>query len=222
MEERIAQLRQLPFWDDLTTEQQEDIARGAAIQQFPAGSMVHSCGGECLGLFLVQKGRVRAYLLSEEGREVTLFQMGEGDVCTLSASCVMDPIAFDTQMTAQEDCRMLVVNSGVVRRVMEENIYARCFIYEMTTRRFTDVMQSMQQLLFRGVDQRLAVFLLRASEEAGSPEIKITHEQIAQQISSAREVVARMLKRFSTQGLVEVRRGSVRLLDKGGLEALTQ
>ena len=76
--------------------------------------------------------------------------------------------------------------------------------------------------LFLGVDQRLAVFLLRASEEAGSPEIKITHEQIAQQISSAREVVARMLKRFSTQGLVEVRRGSVRLLDKGGLEALTQ
>lgn len=220
MEERIAQLRQFPFWDDLTTEQQEDVARGTVIQQFPAGSMVHSCGGECLGLFLVQKGRVRAYLLSEEGREVTLFQMGEGDVCTLSAACVMDPIAFDTQMTALEDCQLLVVNSGVVRRIMEENIYARCFIYEMTTRRFTDVMQSMQQLLFLGVDQRLAVFLLRASEEADGPEIKITHEQIAQQISSAREVVARMLKRFSTQGLVEVRRGSVRLLDKAGLEAL--
>lgn len=222
MEERIAQLGRLPFWKNLTTEQQEDIAHSTTIQQFPAGSMVHSCGGECLGLFQVRKGRVRAYLLSEEGREVTLFQMGEGDICTLSAACVMEQIAFDTQMTALEDCQLLVVNSGVVRRVMEENIYARCFVYEMTTRRFTDVMQSMQQLLFLGVDQRLAVFLLRASAAADSLEIKITHEQIAQQISSAREVVARMLKKFSAQGLVEVRRGSIRLLDKAGLQALNQ
>ncbi|MDO4517293.1 MAG: Crp/Fnr family transcriptional regulator [Bacillota bacterium] len=220
MEERIAQLQTLPFWADLTNVEREEIIHGSAIQQFPAGSMIHNCVGECLGLFLVRKGGVRVYLLSEEGREVTLFQMGEGDICTLSASCVLDPIEFDTQMTALEDCQLLVVNAGVIRRIMEENLHVRCFIYEMTNRRFTDVMRSMQQLLFFGVDQRLAVFLLKASEKADSPEIRITHEQIAQQISSAREVVARMLKKFSNQGLVEVRRGSVRLLDRAGLEAL--
>ncbi len=218
MEERQTYLRQLPFWEHLSPQEQEDTLHNTTIQHYSAGSLLRTPGQECPGLLQVLQGKVRAYLLSEEGREVTLFRMGEGEFCALSAACILEQIQFDTQMIAMEDCRLLVINPQVTLRLLEGNVYARCYIYERMTRRFSQVMQSMQKLLFLGVDQRLADFLLRASEVTG--EVPMTHEQIAQQISSAREVVARTLKKFAAQGLVESRRGLVRIADREGLEDL--
>ena len=215
-------LERLDFWHRLTKDQQEDMTRSAVIQQYAKGSIVHGCGSDCLGMILVLKGTLRVYLLSEEGREVTLFYLREGKPCVLSAECVVRQIAFDSQMTAEEDCVLLVINSDAIGRLSEENIYARCFFYELATERFSSVMWTMQQILFMRVDKRLATFLIQESTRTGLSVVKMTHEQIAQQISSAREVVARMLKRFASEGLVEVHRGLIRLLDLPGLQKLTQ
>ena len=151
---------------------------------------------------------------------MTLFRLYGGDLCVLSASCVISQITFDTQMTAQRDTEVLIIPANIVAMLKEQNLAVRCCLYELATARFSDVMWAMQQLLFKGLDRRLAGFLLSEAERTGSDTIRMTHEQIAQHISSAREAVARMLKQFSEEGLVELKRGAITLRDFDSLKQL--
>ena len=215
-------LSRLPFWGALTEQERDIVQKSAFLRHYEKGAQVHSGGQECLGLLLVLSGEIRTYLLSGEGREITLFRLYPGDVCVLSASCVLSQISFDTQLTAQQDTQVLVIPASVVARIKDTNLAARCYLYELATQRFSDVMWAMQQLLFRQLDQRLAAFLLAEYRRTGSPTIAMTHEQLAQQISSAREAVARILKQFAEDGLVELKRGAITILNPAGLESLQQ
>lgn len=213
-------LERLPFWKLLTDSEKELVQQNAVIRLYEKGTRVYSSERECLGMLFVMQGEMRTYLLSEEGREVTLFRIYPNDLCVLSASCVISQISFDTQMSAQKDTEALMIPPNIVLLLKEKNLSVRCFLYELATQRFSDVMWAMQQILFKRLDQRLALFLMQESQRLGTDTIHMTHEQIAQQISSAREAVARMLKQFSEDGLVELKRGAIRLLDQKGLKAL--
>lgn len=213
-------LERLPFWKLLTDSEKELVRQNAVIRLYKKGTRVYSSERECLGMLFVMQGEMRTYLLSEEGREVTLFRIYPNDLCVLSASCVISQISFDTQMSAQKDTEALIIPPNIVLLLKEKNLSVRCFLYELATKRFSDVMWAMQQILFKRLDQRLALFLMQESQRLGTDTIHMTHEQIAQQISSAREAVARMLKQFSEDGLVELKRGAIRLLDQKGLKAL--
>lgn len=213
-------LERLPFWKLLTDSEKELVRQNAVIRLYKKGTRVYSSERECLGMLFVMQGEMRTYLLSEEGREVTLFRIYPNDLCVLSASCVISQISFDTQMSAQKDTEALIIPPNIVLFLKEKNLSVRCFLYELATKRFSDVMWAMQQILFKRLDQRLALFLMQESQRLGTDTIHMTHEQIAQQISSAREAVARMLKQFSEDGLVELKRGAIRLLDQKGLKAL--
>lgn len=213
-------LERLPFWKLLTDSEKELVQQNAVIRLYEKGTRVYSSERECLGMLFVMQGEMRTYLLSEEGREVTLFRIYPNDLCVLSASCVISQISFDTQMSAQKDTEALMIPPNIVLLLKEKNLSVRCFLYELATKRFSDVMWAMQQILFKRLDQRLALFLMQESQRLGTDTIHMTHEQIAQQISSAREAVARMLKQFSEDGLVELKRGAIRLLDQKGLKAL--
>ena len=213
-------LERLPFWKLLTDSEKELVRQNAVIRLYKKGTRVYSGERECLGMLFVMQGEMRTYLLSEEGREVTLFRIYPNDLCVLSASCVISQISFDTQMSAQKDTEALIIPPNIVLLLKEKNLSVRCFLYELATKRFSDVMWAMQQILFKRLDQRLALFLMQESQRLGTDTIHMTHEQIAQQISSAREAVARMLKQFSEDGLVELKRGAIRLLDQKGLKAL--
>ena len=213
-------LERLPFWKLLTDSEKELVRQKAVIRLYKKGTRVYSSERECLGMLFVMQGEMRTYLLSEEGREVTLFRIYPNDLCVLSASCVISQISFDTQMSAQKDTEALMIPPNIVLLLKEKNLSVRCFLYELATKRFSDVMWAMQQILFKRLDQRLALFLMQESQRLGTDTIHMTHEQIAQQISSAREAVARMLKQFSEDGLVELKRGAIRLLDQKGLKAL--
>lgn len=215
-------LARLPFWGDLTEQERDIVQKSAFLRRYEKGAQVHSGGQECLGLLLVLSGEIRTYLLSDEGREITLFRLYPGDLCVLSASCVLSQISFDTQLTAQQDTRVLVIPANVVARIKDTNLAARCYLYELATQRFSDVMWAMQQLLFQQLDQRLAAFLLAEYRRTGSPTVAMTHEQLAQQISSAREAVARILKQFADDGLVELKRGAITIRNPTGLEKLQQ
>ena len=221
MENLEVYLEKLPYWGSLSPAEQESVRGAAFIRTYTPGQVIFNAAEDCLGMIQVLWGRIRAYMLSEEGREVTLYRLGRGDCCVLSASCVIRQITFETQMVAESTCQVLVVEAGTYGRLTEANMAVRCFTYELATERFSSVMWSMQQILFARIDQRLAAFLLAEYHRLDSPDIHLTHEQIAQQISSAREVVARMLKRFAADGLVEVHRGYVHLADIPGLEKLT-
>ena len=213
-------LERLPFWKLLTDSEKELVRQNAVIRLYKKGTRVYSSERECLGMLFVMQGEMRTYLLSEEGREVTLFRIYPNDLCVLSASCVISQISFDTQMSAQKDTEAFMIPPNIVLLLKEKNLSVRCFLYELATKRFSDVMWAMQQILFKRLDQRLALFLMQESQRLGTDTIHMTHEQIAQQISSAREAVARMLKQFSEDGLVELKRGAIRLLDQKGLKAL--
>ena len=218
--DQIRKLTQLPFWSSLTEQEQETLRRSAFVRHYEKGAFIHSSDNECLGMLFVLSGEIRTYLLSEEGREVTLFRLYPGQLCVLSASCVISQITFDTQMTAGMDTEVLIIPANVIAVLKEQNLHVRCFLYELATKRFSDVMWAMQQIMFKGLDRRLADFLLAEAERTGSDTIRMTHEQIAQHISSAREAVARMLKSFSEDGLVELKRGAITLRDTEGLNHL--
>ena len=126
----------------------------------------------------------------------------------------------DLDLQLQLIADVLIIPANVIAALKEKNLHVRCFLYELATKRFSDVMWAMQQIMFKGLDQRLAEFLFAEAERTGSDTIRMTHEQIAQHISSAREAVARMLKSFSEDGLVELKRGAITLRDKNRLNRL--
>ena len=210
----------LPFWSLLTEREQETVRRSAVTRRYEKGALIHDGGSECLGMLLVLSGEIRTYLLSDEGREVTLYRLHPDDLCVLSASCVISQITFDTPICAQRETEVLIIPASIVAALGEQNLSVRCFLYELATQRFSDVMWAMQQILFKSLDRRLATFLLAEAERTGSSAIRMTHEQIAQHISSAREAVARMLKSFSEDGLVALRRGETVLRNVDGLMKL--
>ena len=210
-------LEQLPFWPSLSERERDMVRRSAVLRRYEKGALIHDGGNECLGMLLLLSGEIRTYLLSDEGREVTLYRLYAGDVCVLSASCVISQITFDTQISAQQETEVLIIPASIIAALREENLSLRCFLYELATQRFSHVMWAMQQILFKGLDRRLAGFLLDEAERTGSSTVRMTHEQIAQHISSAREAVARMLKNFSEDGLVSLKRGAITLLDRSAL-----
>lgn len=210
----------LPYWDKLSESEKDFVKRNAVVRSYEKGSVMQSCAESCLGMIQVLHGSIRVLMLSEEGREITLFRLSEGDTCVLSASCVLSQITFETQLITEEETQILVVNSGAYSKLMDENINVKCYTYELTMERFSSVVWVFQQILFARFDKRLAGFLLEYCERSGKTEVRMTQEAIAQEVNSAREVVARMLKQFSSDGLIELKRGSIIIKDKAGLKNL--
>lgn len=137
-------LTQLPFWSSLTEREMDTLRRSAFVRHYKKGAFVHSSDNECLGMLFILSGEIRTYLLSDEGREVTLFRLYQGELCVLSASCVISQITFDTRMTAGMDTDILIISANVIAALKEKNLHVRCFLYELATKRFSDVMWAMQ------------------------------------------------------------------------------
>ncbi len=211
-----------PFWDKLTDAQKALLCRHTSDAVYKKGQNIHGKGGECTGAILVKRGLLRTYLLSEEGREITLYRLGPGDICMLSASCVLSNITFDVFVDAEEDSETLLINPSTFSTLSDQNIYVENFALNIASARFSDVMWAMQQILFMSFDKRLAVFLIDEVSRTGGDTVNLTQEQIAKYMGSAREVVSRMLKYFSSENLVEVHRGGIKLLNKTKLRDLTR
>lgn len=206
--------KQLPFWEHLSQSQKDLLLSNTNLKHYSKGQPLYYSENECLGVVIVKSGTIRVYITSEEGREITLYRMEIGDTCILSASCVLKTIDFDVSVDAETDCDIIQISPIAFQKVATENVYAELFSYQLATERFSDVMWSMQQILFTSFDKRLATFLLDESIKNNSPVIKMTHEQIAKYLGSAREVVSRMLKYFSKEGYVSLSRGGITILDK--------
>lgn len=206
-------IKALPFFDRLTDREREYINNSIITLEYKRGSLVHKCGNVCLGIVYVLKGGLRVYLISEEGKEITIFRLNEGDSCVLSASCVIGQITFETQMTAEKDTEVAVINAHTLSNLAQQNIYVKCFIYEKATEHFSAAMLTMQNMLFSKIERRIATFLIEETKRIGKCEIEMTHSTIATLINSAREVVARVLKRFEDVGLIEQKRGTIAVIN---------
>lgn len=209
-----------PFWEKLSDSQKDRLISGTHIRSYDGGSYVHSRTEECLGILVVLSGQLRTYIQSEEGREVTLFRLDPGQVCTLSAACMMQEISFDIFIESIGETTLLITSASAIHMLMEENIHAENYIYRQTAERFSDVMWSMGQLLFSSLDKRLAAYLRDEQVKSHSHVLSTTHEQIAKNLGTAREVVSRMLKYFEKEGLVTLGRGTITIRDSSGLKKL--
>lgn len=210
-----------PFWNDLEPADRETFCRSSVTVKYPKGTTIHD-GSECTGVIIIRSGCLRLYMLSEEGKEITLYRLYPGDICMLSASCVLDAITFDVFVDAEEDSECCVIGGCAFAEISGRVPSVKIFALETTVSRFSDVMWVMQQILFMSMDKRLAIFLLDEISKNESDSIKLTHEQIARYMGSAREVVTRMLKYFASEGIVEVSRKGIAVLDKQKLRALTR
>ena len=208
-------------WDKLTDAQRRALESAASPRRLEAGEQL-SGAGECVGLLAVRSGRLRAYMISDTGREITLYRLFERDICLFSASCVMRGLQFDVSIEAEQPSEALVVSPEVYKREMEESAPLANYTNELMASRFSEVMWLVEQILWKSFDRRLAAFLLEESALESSDELRITHERIAAHLGTAREVVTRMLRYFQSEGLVSLSRGTVRIADRQGLEALAE
>ena len=205
------------FWERLQVGEQRLWIENSSIEHYEKGNMLYNGEDACKGMFRIISGSCRVYIVSEEGREITLFRLQQGDVCTLSASCILDEIAFDVAIVAEEESEVLVTKSSVLHYLKEQNVYVENYLYKQTVERFSDVMWTMQQVLFQSFDKRLAGFLIDEARASGNP-VRMTHDMIASHVVSAREVVSRMLKYFETEQLVRLSRGAVEIIDMEGMK----
>lgn len=202
-----------PFWDNLTDPEKDIFCSYSAVKTFKKGESINRAE-QCAGFVLIKSGQMRIYILSEEGREVTLYRLGAGSICVFTAKCVLDAISFDVLIEAEENIELLVLNAAMFHAVAEKNIYVKCFGYQLATQRLSDAMWTLQQILFMRADKRLAILLCDEMDKNGTMEIKLTHEQIAKYMGSAREVVSRLLKYFVDEEIVELARGVVKVINK--------
>ena len=209
-----------PFWDNISDADKETLCSNTHALTYTKGAVIYD-GSDCSGVILVRTGCIRVSLISENGKEITLYRLYPGDICMLSASCVIQAVTFDVTIEAEENSECFIISPQAFSKVSERNPQIKIFALETAVSRFSDVMWVMQQILFMSTDKRLAVFLTDESARTGSNTIELTHEQIAKYIGSAREVVSRMLKYFSKEGIVEVSRKGIKIKDKEKLRKLT-
>lgn len=210
----------LPVWNRLTSAQQKRIRDTLAQRSIQKGTVLHRGSGDCTGLLLVQSGQLRAYILSEEGREITIYRLFDRDICLFSASCMMRSIQFDVTIEAEKDTELWVIPADIYRAVMEESAPLANYTNEIMAARFSEVMWLVEQILWKSMDKRVAAFLLEESAIEGSDWMQITHEVIANHLGTHREVVTRMLRYFQSEGMVRLSRGAVEITDRKRLNAL--
>ncbi len=209
-----------PIWDKLLPAQQTLLQSRAAKRTAQKGTVIHNGSMECTGLMLVRSGQLRAYILSPEGREITIYRLFERDLCLFSASCMMRSIQFDITIEAEKDTEFFLIPPEVYRSVMEESAPLANFTNEIMASRFSDVMWLIEQVMWKSFDKRLADFLLEERTIEGTDSLKLTHEAIGNHLGNPREVVTRMLRYFQNEGMVRLSRGTVDIIDAEKLETL--
>lgn len=211
----------LKFWKDLTGNQKELLNQSINKKHFKKGEAMRSGSSSCSGLFLIETGQVRAYIVSESGKEITLYRLFERDVCIFTASCIMKNITFDIFIETEKDTTAYLIPTAVFEKLSKESMAVSSFASELMASRFSEVMWIMEQALFMTLDKRLAILLLEQSNIEESDSVEITHEKIANHLGSAREVVTRMLKYFQNEGMVSLNRGTIHIIDRRKLERLS-
>lgn len=212
-------IEQLAFWPHLTAQEQQDLKDSVRRMDYDQGQLIRSSERDCLGALVIQQGVIRLSLTSEDGREATIARMTAGEVCVLTASCMLSAITFDVQVQAETASSALVIPVQLLSRLKGENLYVENFVYKSAVERFSDAIRAVEQMLFMTLEQRVVSYLLDESARLGSDTIQVTQERMAQAIGSAREAVTRTLKKLSEAGAVELFRGGVRLVDRKALYA---
>jgi len=211
-----------PVWDRLTASQQETLAQSAGSRSVKRGTVIHNGSMDCPGLLLLRSGQLRAFILSNEGREVTIYRLFERDICLFSASCMMNSIQFEITIEAEKDSTLWIIPPDVYKQLMEQSAPLSNYTNEIMASRFSEVMWLIEQVMWKSMDKRVAAFLLEEASIEGLSRLQITHETIANHLGTHREVITRMLRYFQSEGMVRLSRGAIELVDTDRLRMLVR
>ena len=211
-----------PIWNKLNSNHQKQILSTLITRTVKKGTVIHNGGNDCTGLLLVKSGQLRAYIFSDEGREITIYRLFDRDMCLFSASCMMRSIQFDVTIAAEKDTDLWIIPVEIYQSIMAESAPLANYTNEIMAARFSDVMWLIEQIMWKSLDKRIAAFLLEEASIEETDTLKITHEIIANHLGSPREVITRMLKYFQNEGMVRLSRGTVEITDAEKLEEVCE
>lgn len=209
-----------PVWDKISEKHKRIVEENVILRKVEKGSIIHNGDIECTGLLLVKTGQLRAFIISDEGKEISIYRLFEYDICLFSAACIMNSIQFDITVEAEKNSEFWIIPSDIYKQIMQESLTVANFTNELMASRFSDVMWLMEQIMWRSFDKRLAEFILEETSIEGSSSIKITHEMIGNHLGNPREVVTRMLRYFQSEGMIKLSRGTIEIVDKDKISAL--
>lgn len=176
-------------------------------REISKGQIMTGDNHRCTGIPLVLKGRLRLFRLSERGREMTLYRIAEGELCILAAVCVLGDTEYDFTIEAEKDTMLAVLPPDVFKELLYRSDSFRSYIFNELASRLILSIDTIEMLIFMSIEERLAEFLQRSANAAG--EVKITHEQLAVELGSSREVITRQLQKMAEKGILTLKRGKI-------------
>ncbi len=188
-----------PLWNDLNTIQKKSNFRQFNHTVCKKGTIIHNGNLDCTGLLLVKSGQLRTYILSDEGREITLYRLFDMDMCLLSASCIIRSIQFDVTIEAEKDTELWVIPAEIYKGIMKESAPVANYTNALMASRFSDIMRLVEQIMWKSLDKRVASFLLEETSIEGTNELKITHETIANHLGSHRKLSLECFATFNAR-----------------------
>ncbi|MBQ9079515.1 MAG: Crp/Fnr family transcriptional regulator [Clostridia bacterium] len=209
----------LPFWERLREARKNDIYAHTRVARYKKGSIIADVGEDC-GVIIVKRGRICAYTVSEEGREVALLCCYSGDICLLAAHNLIDTSSFNICVSAETEADVLIIDARIFADVCDNCAPAEAFVRRLISSHFCHVVGDMQSMLLHSPERRIAAYLCATAERTGSAKVKTTHELIAKHVGTAREVVTRTLKKMSDDGILSAERGMIIIKDKSQLKNL--
>jgi CRP/FNR family transcriptional regulator len=196
----------------------DKLLASAQIVKLEQGRFVFHAGDMCEAFLLLLDGEVRVQLTSAGGREITLYRIGRGGSCILTTSCLLSNENYPAEAIAESDVEALAIPISSFQDALEESQWFRRFVFDGFSMRLTSVIQKIEHIAFTSIDARLAAVLLELDRKGVQ---KVTHQDIAVELGTAREVVSRHLKRFESHGWVQLGRGKVTLVDRDRIQAMT-
>jgi CRP/FNR family transcriptional regulator len=211
--ERISQA--LPFLQTASPEIIREFKDYAYYARIPSGRDIFVEGDQVDGIALMMSGVVRVYKLGETGREITLYRFGEGESCVITANAILNQQDFPAIAQVERDAEAVMIPAEVFSKWVSQYDPWRDFVFSLVSDRLVSVMEIVDEVAFHRMDRRIASFLLNRAKLQNP--ITITHQEIANEIGSSREVISRLLEDFSNRGLVRLSRGEIQILDFEGL-----
>ncbi len=204
-----------PLLNQLSEADQKFFFDSAQCVKVPKNLLLLKNGDACQDMIFILHGSIRVYKLSEDGGEITLYRLTKGDTCILNVSCIMNAQHYNAMAETEEETIFLKINGKVFKEILHSNSLWQEFIFKKLSDRLSEVMMIVEQVAFQRMDKRLALFIL---EHDDNGPIQITHETIALELGTAREVISRLLKNFEKQGMIKLSRGSIQILNRHELE----
>ena len=210
----------LPFFKDLSESELKYLLSKSSIQKYDKDTIIYSKNSSCTGIVLVLDGQIRSFMSSDIGREITLFRLFERDICMLSSSCVYQNLSCEINLKTEKTSSVIIIEGEALKKVANNNIHVQSFLLDLTQNKLSEIMWVLEQVVFFKLETRVADFLISQYHLNDSININTTHDYIANNLGSAREVISRILKRLENDKILKLSRGTIKIIDIDKLYSL--